>query len=90
MLFRSQDVRLTEKLYLLLRPWIAGHPNHGLYIDSQEEPVCRNCGSDDIVKKGWQKLNVASYQRYKCNNCGASLRGRKMMQGGATSTHILS
>ena len=75
--YNREDVRLTEELYLRIRPWIKGHPNHGLYIEDQDEPVCRNCGSDNIHSKGWQPLNVRSYQRYRCVDCGANLRGRK-------------
>jgi len=88
--YNIQDTVLTEKLYILLRPWIPGHPNHGLYIDDQENPVCRACGSENVGTRGWQKLNVASYMRYRCSDCGWNGRGRHMVQGGKKATHILS
>ena len=90
--YNIQDTVLTEKLYLKLRPWILGHPNHGLYVDDQDKPICRACGSDKVQSRGWQPLNVASYQRYKCmeKDCGWNGRGRKMVKGGKNSPHILS
>ena len=87
--YNIQDVQLTEKLYTKIRGWIKGHPNHGLYVEDQDNPVCRNCGSDDVHSRGWQTLNVRSYMRYKCNNCGANLRGRKMVKGGKSSPQVI-
>jgi hypothetical protein len=77
------DVALTEQLYLKIRGWIKGHPNHGLYIEDQEHPVCRNCASEHVVSKGpeFDTTNVFAYQRYKCRDCGANLRGRDCIKG---------
>ncbi len=83
------DVELTEELYLFLRGWIKGHPNHGLYVEDQENPVCRNCGSTHIQSRGWQATSVRGYQRYKCMDCGANLRGRNMVKGGTKSPQVL-
>lgn len=80
--YNIEDVKLTEELYLKIRGWIKGHPNHGLYIEDQENPVCRNCGSENVGTRGWQRLNVQSYMRYQCKDCGAQMRGRKRVQGG--------
>ena len=80
--YNKQDVVLTEKLYLKIRGWIKGHPNHGLYIEDQDEPVCRACGSHHVYSRGWQPLNVQSYMRYRCENCGWQGRGRKRVKGG--------
>ena len=74
--YNRQDVKLTEKLYLEILPWIASHPNMGLYDPSYDGPVCTNCGSIDVIKKGTQKTQVGIYQRYRCSNCGTHLRGR--------------
>jgi DNA polymerase elongation subunit (family B) len=80
--YNKQDVVITEKLYLKIRGWIKGHPNHGLYIEDQDNPICRNCGSDHVHRQGYQRLNVNSYQRYRCADCGAQMRGRRRVAGG--------
>ncbi len=88
--YNKRDVTVTEKLYDKLLPWITNHPNHGLFVDDQENPVCRNCGSENVIGKGWQNTNVRSYQRYKCKDCGANLRGRKMLKGGKNSPQVIT
>lgn len=79
--YNKQDVALTEQLYLRLRGWIKSHPNHGLYVDDQEDPVCRACGSHKVQSKGYQVLTVNSYQRYRCMDCGWQGRGRERRHG---------
>lgn len=74
----KQDVKLTEKLYLKLRPWIKNHPNVNI-ADESEELKCAACGSTHLVKKGIEYLTAGAYQRYKCNDCGAPNRGRTMV-----------
>lgn len=74
--YNIKDVILLEKVYKDLRPWIKSHPNMGMFIDS-DKPVCRNCGSTKVHKKGLEHTNAGSYQRYKCSSCGTPLRGRK-------------
>lgn len=76
--YNIQDVRLLEKLYKTLLPWIKAHPNWGVYLDA-ERPTCRNCGSKKVVKKGVERTNTLTYQRYKCKDCGTPLRGRKRL-----------
>lgn len=73
--YNKQDVILLEKLYDRLLPWIKTHPNHALYSDSNR-PVCPNCGSEHVVKKGVETTLTMSYQRYRCGDCGTPLRGR--------------
>lgn len=76
--YNKQDVLLLEKVYDDLKPWIKNHPNVALYIDS-EAPLCRMCGSDEVVKNGVEHTNGGSYQRYRCQGCGAPLRARSNM-----------
>ena len=73
--YNIQDVKMLPKLYNKLLPWILDHPNHGLYVD-HEEPVCTNCGSENLVSKGFEHLSTQSYRRLRCNDCGTPLRER--------------
>lgn len=76
--YNKQDVLLLPCVYNKLLPWIQDHPNSSLYVANPDDvrPVCTNCGSHDVVKKGMEHLKTLSYQRYKCSNCHTPLRGR--------------
>jgi len=74
--YNIQDVKLLESIYKKMLPWIKNHPNVGTYVDPKK-PVCRNCGSKKLVKRGMEYTNVGVYQRLKCQGCGANLRGRQ-------------
>lgn len=73
--YNKQDVKLLETLYYILLPWITGHPNQGLYMD-EKDMVCPNCGSKHLQKRGFHYTNTMTYQRYRCNDCGAWSRSR--------------
>lgn len=77
--YNKQDVILLESLYNKLLPWIDSHPNHGLYIDSNEM-ICRNCGSKSLKKDGKRYTTTGVYQRYRCNNCGRVGRSRNQIE----------
>lgn len=79
--YNCEDVLLTERLYNYLQGWIPSHPNRGLWLEEGAEPVCPNCGSHNLVKKGIERpARVNAYQRYKCKDCGANSRGRTVVQ----------
>ena len=78
--YNMQDVRLLRNLYQLLQPWIVNHPNHALWVEDDSKPVCRVCASKNVIRKGEERTNVLVYQRYKCKDCGANLRGRKRLR----------
>lgn len=69
------DIIPLEVLYERLLPWIGNHPNHALYTET-DRPVCTNCGSQHIIKKGVETTKTQQYQRYKCRDCGTNMRGR--------------
>jgi DNA polymerase elongation subunit (family B) len=73
--YNKQDVRLLPKLYKKLLPWIKNHPNHALYT-TETRPVCPNCGSVHVVKKGIETTSTMQYQRYRCKQCDTPIRGR--------------
>lgn len=77
--YNIEDVLLTESLYKRLQGWIPAHPNRALWIEDQSSPICPNCGSKNVIRKGMEfPARVNGYQRYKCNDCGANARGRAL------------
>lgn len=83
MKYNIEDVKITEALYDHLKGWITNHPNHALYVEDQDNLVCRNCGGSHVNSKGgeFDATGVFAYQRYKCMDCGANLRGRTAIKG---------
>lgn len=77
--YNIQDVRLLEKLYEKLLPWIENHPNHGV-MENASERTCTNCGSTNVVKVGIQHNKTLSYDRYRCKDCHTPLRGRTRIE----------
>lgn len=76
--YNIRDVRATEKLYLKLRPWIANHPNMGMYIDSAK-PVCPKCAGTRFMRNGARAtLQQGIYERLQCLTCGGWSRGKIM------------
>lgn len=76
--YNEEDVRITEKLYDRLRPWITSHPTVDLYGAPEDGvPRCPTCGSDSLQRRGQAFTSVSVYQRYQCNGCGKWSRGAK-------------
>lgn len=78
--YNRHDVLSTEELYLIMRPWIAGHPNVNLYSNAPILSLgCPNCGSANLRKKGFRFTQLGKYQRYVCKDCGHWPHGRKSL-----------
>jgi hypothetical protein len=74
--YNVQDVKILEKLYDELKGWIHNHPNFGHYVDdSNGVPVCTNCGSRSVIRKGIETTRARVYRRYRCNDCSNPMRG---------------
>lgn len=78
--YNIQDVSLLELLYRRLLPWIDNHPNRALWMKDVDKPTCRNCGGTHVQKRGMEVTKVLKYQRYKCVDCGANMRGRVRLE----------
>jgi len=76
--YNIQDVVLTDDLYLLVRPWITNHPSYALYDGTAD--TCPNCGSPDLVRRGFKYTNLGKYQQYRCSGCGAWSRSGRSEQ----------
>lgn len=73
----SQDVLTLEDVYTVLRPYDSRHPNVAIKGEL-DIPRCIKCGSADVEKTDKTvQTNVSLFEHYKCNCCGANLRGRK-------------
>lgn len=77
--YNIEDVLSLEELYLILRPWMQGHPNVANYDedDTEDAHKCPACGSSDVIRKGTRSTQVGKYTRYHCK-CGHWSRGRVM------------
>lgn len=68
--YNKTDVVINEKVYMKLRPYIHGHPHHGL-LANESLDACPNCGSEKFHKRGYRITNIGKYQRYRCQDCSA-------------------
>ncbi len=66
--YNMGDVRLTEKLYDRLLPWIYNHPHAGLFAGISE--ACNKCASTRIERRGYYYRGMTKFARYKCQDCG--------------------
>lgn len=76
--YNIADIKLTEELYFVLRPWIKAHPSMAAF---DGENKCTKCGSIDLTKAGFVFLSTGRYQRLKCKGCGANMRSTKRYDG---------
>jgi len=73
--YNKQDVNLLGPLYDRLLPFIQNHPNHALYADT-DRPICTNCGSESLHRRGSARTKTQQYPRFQCQDCGTWVRDR--------------
>jgi len=71
--YNKQDVRLLERLYTKLRPYIKTHP----YLGDAEQggANCPACGSKHVQKRGFLRSRTLLTQRLNCQGCGHWFKG---------------
>jgi hypothetical protein len=69
----KQDVRLTERLYLKIRPYIRNHPHLGKAGHGQ----CPSCGGSHNHSRGTVRTRVFKKQRLVCQDCGHWFFGKQ-------------
>ena len=74
--YNTQDVIITEKLYLKERGWAKTSPNMNLTLGTYSS--CPACGGEHIRKKGFRYTKVYIYQGYQCLNCGKRFQGDRI------------
>ena len=81
--YNRQDVKLLEKLYDRVLPWITNHPNVGAYDGIT---CCPNCGHTHLQHRGTAITRDTQYERYQCMSCAKWARGRTRQKGGTSVT----
>jgi hypothetical protein len=75
------DVKVTEKAYLGLIPWLVSPPHLGVYIDERTCPFCGSGGKKIRWDgKTYTHTRVQKYPLYQCSNCHGWVRGTKPAQ----------
>lgn len=81
LIYNIQDIKILEKVYLELRPYMNNHPNLGLYI-ADDVASCPTCGSENLdwnLKTDYI-TSVNRYTAFKCKCCGALGRSRSPLK----------
>lgn len=76
--YNIQDIYVLENVYLSLRPYIKGHPNLDLHVDS-EVPSCPSCGEHNLKEIPFKYFytQAVKYKTYRCFCCGSICRAKK-------------
>lgn len=77
--YNKQDVKIQEKVYERMLPYITNHPNMNV-ITGSDELVCTNCGSDKVHRNGYRMTRAGRYVRYRCDSCGAHFRSKSILK----------
>lgn len=78
--YNKQDVILLEQLYARFLPWIPNHPSMAAEYSAQTpmaKPCCPKCGSLALQRRGFDRTQQSTFQRYQCQSCGGWSRGTK-------------
>jgi uncharacterized protein YprB with RNaseH-like and TPR domain len=76
--YNEMDVKVLESLYLKIRPWGKSQPNMALYSGGMKDE-CPICGSTNLKElSGDYKTKFATHKVYRCGDCGAISRDRKV------------
>ena len=69
----KQDVKLLEKVFLRLLPFVKNMPNMNLFRSDKQMrediEVCPICGSEDFVYNGYRYTNMGAFQKGFCKSC---------------------
>ncbi len=69
--YNVNDVRIMERLYYRLLPWMKTHTNYSLF---DRDASCPNCGSDKYQDRGKAYSATRCYKRHQCKACHSWFR----------------
>lgn len=67
------DVRLTEDVFHLVKPYIANFP----HMARTRAFECSKCGSDKFQRRGYTRTAAFVTERLQCQGCGAWSKGQR-------------
>ena len=76
--YNIEDVRVTERLYKYLRPWITNHPYSGV-IDVEfaaTKHECPVCSSTHVFERAPRRTRCFAIQQLQCE-CGHRFDGSR-------------
>ncbi len=76
--YNQQDVITLEALYHKVLPWVDHHLSYAAF---SQEHCCPNCGSTELVRRGYAYTKVSQYQQWRCNDCGKWSRSTRREYG---------
>lgn len=71
--YNKEDVRILERLYARMLPWVPNHPNVGAF---DGRTACPSCGGEHLQRRGEQVTRDTKYFRYQCIDCGTWSRNK--------------
>jgi DNA polymerase elongation subunit (family B) len=76
--YGKQDTELLARVYERVKPWMATHPNMGLYGDGAKpsSPPCPTCQSQNVQRRGMLVKLQARRERFHCQGCGHWFAGK--------------
>lgn len=69
----GQDVRLLQKVYERMVPYISDHPHLGHTCST----ACGACGSRNTQHRGFRRTKIFKIERLQCQECGSWQSGKK-------------
>lgn len=87
--YNKADVKATEELYKIMRPWMTNHPTVVPRALPKGKPAdrltnCPTCNSDKLQLRGDQVTKAGIvYDRYHCQGCGSWHRSEKRRKAAA-------
>jgi len=76
--YNRGDIKVTERAYFRLLPWLTNAPHVGMFTG--DEHSCPYCGSTKLRRDGHHHTNVTSYRLYECSRCKGWVRGTAKLQ----------
>lgn len=71
--YNQEDVRLLERVFLKLQPYVQNHLSRELF----GKEGCPRCGSNKVQSRGLHRALTRVYRRFQCQKCHGWFRSMK-------------